>query len=74
MASNKFTEDFPGFKTSDQGKALLVELAVLHKKYLRAMITAETTAPEDKGKVQLLQKLAKDLFSVDLLDEKVNTD
>jgi len=73
MADTKFTNQFPGYKNSEQGKVVLEMLRKLHKTYLRILITAEAESPGDKGKVQLLQKLGRDLFGIDLLEEKSDT-
>ncbi len=65
MSDKTFIERYPSFPKSEQGKAILEKVEKYHNKYLRSLVTSET--PEDRGKVQILQKLAKELFAVDLL-------
>jgi hypothetical protein len=65
MSDRTFQEKYPSFKKSEQGEAMLEKVQNYHNKYLRSLVAAETS--EDRGKVQILQKLAKEFFDVDLL-------
>ena len=65
MSDKDFTERYPSFPKSEQGRVILELIEAQRNKWLRSLIMSENA--EDRGKVQILQKLAKDLFGVDLL-------